>query len=199
MEIWLKTDESQEAVLALQVVSEQLTHLESTGNPHYWTWVIVGLHNALQGFMVLALRGSNNINVLTEDCAREWLAAYERKDGNYPEQKLDNFLNLYKKIKSDRMQMYVNSKAFKPKGTQDRSVKKLNSFRNDFIHFVPKGWAIEVSGFTQIVNDCLDIISFLAFDCGNIFWHEQALESQTRVLLENAKQKINLIKKTYGD
>ena len=95
MENLLETDESQEAVLALQLVSEQLAHLESTGNPHYWTWIIVGLHNALQGFMVLALRGGrNNINVLTEDCAREWLAAYERGDGKYPEQKLDKFLNL---------------------------------------------------------------------------------------------------------
>ncbi len=169
MENWSETDETQEAVLALQLVSEQLAHLESTGNPHYWTWIIVGLHNALQGFMVLALRGSNNINVLTEDCAREWLAAYERKDGKYPNQKLDKFLNLYKKIKSDRMQMYVDSRTFKPSGTHDRSVKILNSFRNDFIHFVPKGWAIEVSGLTQIVDDCLNIISFLAFECGNVF------------------------------
>ncbi len=195
MENWLGTDESQEAVLALQLVSEQLAHLESTGNHHYWTWIIVGLHNALQGFMVLALRGTNNINVLTEDCAKEWLTAYERGDGKYPEQKLDNFLNLYKKIKSERMQMYVNSQVFKPSGTQGRSVKKLNSFRNNFVHFVPKGWAIEVSGLTQIVDDCLNIISFLAFDCGNVFWHEQILETQTRILLGKAKQNIGLVKK----
>jgi hypothetical protein len=198
MQNWLETDETQEAVLALQLVSEQLAHLESTGDPHYWTWIIVGLHNALQGFMVLALRGSNNINVLTEDCAREWLAAIERKDGNYPEQKLDNFLNLYKKIKSYRMQMYVNSQVFKPIGTQGRSVKKLNSFRNEFIHFIPKGWAIEVRGLTQIADDCLNIISFLAFDCGNIFWHEQISESQARVLLEKAKHNVSLIKKAYS-
>ena len=194
MENWLETDESQEAVLALQLVSEQLAHLESTGNPHYWTWIIVGLHNALQGFMVLALRGRNNVNVLTEDCAKEWLAADERKDGKYPEQKLDKFLNLYQKIKSDRMQMYVNSRIFKPSGTQSRSIRKLNSFRNDFMHFVPKGWLIEVSGLTQIVDDCLNIISFLAFECGNIFWQEQTLETQTRVLIERAKQSTNLIR-----
>jgi len=128
MENWLETDESQEAVLALQLVSEQLSHLESSGNPHYWTWIIIGLHNALQGFMVLALRGNNNINVLTEDCARKWLEAYERKDGKYPDQRLDKFLNLYKKIKSDRMQMHVNSRHFEPSGTQGRSIRSSTHF-----------------------------------------------------------------------
>ena len=194
MENWLETDESQEAVLALQLVSEQLAHLEATGNSHYWIWIIVALHNALQGFMVLALRGSNNINVLTEDCAQEWLAAYERNDGKYPEQRLDNFLNLYKKIKSKPMRMYDNSRVFQPSGTQGRSVKKLNALRNDFVHFVPNGWAIEISDLTQIVNDCLNIISFLAFDCGNILWHEQVWETKTKDLIEKAKQSVNLVK-----
>jgi hypothetical protein len=194
---WLETDESQEAVLALQLMSEQLSHLATTDNLHYWTWVIVGLHNALQGFMVLALRGTNNINVLNEECAEQWLAAYESGDGKYPEQKLDKFLNLYKKIKSDRMQMYVNSLTFKPSGTQDRSVKKLNSFRNDFIHFVPKGWSIELSGLPQIVDDCLNIISFLAFVSSNVFWHEQVLETQTRILIEKAKHDVRLIRQAY--
>lgn len=198
MENWLETDESQEAVLALQLVSEQLTHLESTGNSHYWTWVIVGLHNALQGFMVLALRGTNNMNVLTEDCAREWLAAYERGEGGYPKQKLDSFLNLYKKIQSERMRIYVNSQVFKSSGTQNRSVKILNSFRNDFIHFVPKGWAIELSGLPRIVADCLNIISFLAFDSGNVYWHERILETQTKVLLEKAKQTLSIINKAVS-
>ena len=83
------------------MASEQLERV--VDNPHYWQWVIVGLHNALQGFMVLALRGGTNLNVLTDKCAEQWLAAYERGDVNYPEQRLDRFLNLYKKIKSNRI------------------------------------------------------------------------------------------------
>ena len=49
------TDETQEAILALQLTREQLSHLASSGSHHYWNWVIVGLHHALQSFMVLAL------------------------------------------------------------------------------------------------------------------------------------------------
>jgi len=193
IENWLETDEFQETILALQLTSEQLSQLAITGNLHYWTWIIVCLHNALQGFMVLALRGTNNIDVLTKDCAIEWLAAYERGDGQYPEQKLDKFLNLYKKVKSERMKMYVNSQPLKPSGSQGRSVRKLNAFRNDFIHFVPKGWSIEVTGLPQIVDDCLNIISFLAFECGNIFWYKQELETLTKIFLERSQQSVSRI------
>jgi hypothetical protein len=96
------------------------------------------------------------------------------------------------------MKMYGISQPLKPSGMQSRSVRKLNAFRNDFIHFVPKGWFIEVSGLPQIADDCLNIISFLAFECGNIFWHEQELETLTRVLLERSRQSIGKIRQANG-
>ena len=116
----------------------------------------------------------------------------------FPEQKLDKFLNLYKKVKSERMKMFLNSQPLKPNATQDRSVRKLNALRNDFIHFVPKGWYIEVSGLAQIIIDCLNIISFLAFECGNIFWYDQELETLTKVLLKNSQESVSRIKQDIG-
>jgi len=198
MENWFETNETQESVISLQMMSEQLDHLAKTGNKHYWTWIIVGLHTALNGFMVLALRGTNDLNVFTENCAKQWLTAYYSNSGKYPEPRLDSFLNLYNKIKSEKMNLYTNSKIFIPRGTQDSSVEKLNCLRNDFVHFVPKNWLIEVSGLPQITEDCIDIITFLAFGCGNVMWQEEDLETQTRELIEKAKKSVALIKKTYG-
>ena len=198
MENWFETNETQEAVLSLQMMSEQLDHLAKTGNKHCWTWIIIGLHTALNGFMVLALSGTNSLNVFPENYAKQWLTAYYSNSGKYPEPRLDCFLNLYNKIKSEKMNLYTNSKIFIPRGTQDSSVEKLNSLRNDFIHFFPKNWLIEPSYFIQIVYDCLDIISFLAFDCGNVMWQEEDLETQTRELIEKAKKSVSLIKKTYS-
>jgi hypothetical protein len=86
MEKYLRTDETQQAVLALRMVSEQLSRVSQ--NPHYWQWVVIGLHNALQGFMVLALRGTDDLNVLTDKCATEW-TAYNRSR-KYPEPKSTN-------------------------------------------------------------------------------------------------------------
>jgi hypothetical protein len=101
------------------MVGEQLPR--SAENPHYWKWVIIALHNALQGFMVLALRGTSNLNVLTKKSAEEWMAAYTRGDNRFPTPRLDSFLELYKKIQTDRMRMYVDSQPFKPSGTQTQS------------------------------------------------------------------------------
>jgi hypothetical protein len=198
MEIELDIDEFHEAVLALDLMSEQLSKIVKSGDPYFWPWVIVALHNAIQGFMVLALRGTNNLAVLTEECAAEWLAAYERGDGKYPRQRLDEFLNLYKKIKSKAMNIYVNSRIFKPTGTQGKSVKQLNSWRNDFIHFVPSGWMITVDGFVQIVQDCLDIITFLAFESGNIRWHNPGLETKTKTIIEKARNDVRILQQAYS-
>ncbi len=89
-----------EAVISLEMLCEQLPKV--IDNPHYWKWIVIALHNALQGFMVLALKGSNGLNVLTEECEKEWIAAFKRHDNVWPKRKLDTFLNLYKKIKSGR-------------------------------------------------------------------------------------------------
>lgn len=198
MENWLETDELQDAVFALQFVEEQLTKLNATMDPRTWKWVVIGLHNALQGFMVLALRGTDNYRVLTEISAKEWMKANERRDYRFTQPKLDTYLNLYKKIKSKSMCIYTNSKMFKPTGTQDKNVKILNFYRNDFIHFLPKGWLIETSGFPLIVDDCLEIISFLAFDCGNIVWYEDKLELQTEDILVRAKQVVAVLNKVMA-
>ena len=93
--------------------------------------------------------------------------------------------------------MYDISRPFKPSGTQERSIGQLNRLRNEFIHFVPKGWSLEVSGLPQIVGDCLNAISFLVFECGNVIWHETALETQTRVLIEKMKLDASPIWNTY--
>ena len=38
MENWFETNETQEAMISLQMMSEQLDHLAKSGNKHYWTW-----------------------------------------------------------------------------------------------------------------------------------------------------------------
>jgi hypothetical protein len=134
-----------------------------------WKWAIVSLHSALQGFMVLALRGSNGFHVLSKNAAEAWLKAVD--DGNpMPGERLDTYLGLYKKIKSDRMLMYVQSSKFVPSGTQGRSITKLNGLRNNFVHFLPQGYALQIAMLPQIFTDCLDAIEFLGWSSGNVVW-----------------------------
>lgn len=192
---WLRTDEHEEAVSALESVAEWLHRVERQLG--HWRWVVLALHNAVQGFMVLALRGSNGLRPLRDDLAEAWLKAY-REGGQYPVEKLDSFLHLYKKIKSDRMLFYMHSRKFTPTGSQGRSIKKLHSLRNDFIHFLPRSWAIEVSGLPEICLDCLEIIEFLAWESGNIFWHNQNLKTRTENALEDAKVALQHLDSLYA-
>jgi hypothetical protein len=103
---WFRTDELEEAVAALETLAEWSKNLSS--NISYWKWVILATHNATQGFMVLALRGSDRLRPLRDDIAKKWLEAHQNHT-EYPEEKLDTFRNLYKKIKSDLMLFFVHS------------------------------------------------------------------------------------------
>jgi hypothetical protein len=81
---------------------------------------------------------------------------------------LDAYDDLYKKVKSDKMMLWSNSRKFVPKGQQGRSIKRLNDYRNDFVHYMPKSWSIEVSGLPAISMDCMELIGFLINESNNI-------------------------------
>ena len=135
MDFWLHTDETKEAISALEMLAEIAPSLNK--DTYRWKWVVISTHNSLQGFMVLALRQGNGLLALKDEIASQMRKAF-RGEGKYPVEKLDNFLNLYKKIKSDRMLYYGQSKKFNATQDHDLSVKKLNELRNEFIHFAPK-------------------------------------------------------------
>jgi hypothetical protein len=195
--ICLETDEQQEAVVALEMVQEQLSKV--VADLYAWRWVLIALHNALQGFMVLALQRSNRLPVLKKEHAELWLEAYERGDPLPVNLRLDKFLNLYKKIKKSEMMEGMGGKAFRPTGTQGRSVKRLNSLRNEFIHFQPQGWLLQVEGYLPpIVTDCVAIIEFLAFESGNVVWNNPRLETRTRELIGEISERLEGAKSAYS-
>ena len=196
MDNWLETDEHEEAVSALEHARISLETVPS--DVYSWKWVVVALHNALQGFMVLATRGSNGLLCLQEDVAAKWLEAY-RSGGPYPNERLDDFLNLYKKIKSDRLRFYEHSQPFTPTGSQGRSVKLLNKLRNDLIHFVPRSWGLEVSGLPDIGLDCIAVIEFLGWSCGNVMWHgREEIERRAKEALVCVRTQLEGLQSSYA-
>ena len=168
---YLRTDEAEEAVSSLESTAEFLRAVRT--DRYRWKWVILALHAAAQGFMVLALRGGNGLLALRDDVAEKWLDAYYNEKP-YPEERLDSFLNLYKKVKSDRAKILGNSRPYSPVGTEGRSIKKLNELRDEFIHFTPKGWSLELSGLPRICSESVNMIEFLHRDSGNILLHNES-------------------------
>ncbi|PPC93068.1 MAG: hypothetical protein CTY33_09460 [Methylotenera sp.] len=192
---WFETDEIEEAVSALEVLAKWTEIL--VFDISYWKWVILVTHNAMQGFMVIALRGSDRLRPLRDDVAKKWLEAHQNGT-DYPVEKLDNFSNLYKKIKSDLMLFFVHSKKFVSSSSQDTSVRRLNSFRDDFIHFLPQSWSIEVSGMPKICADCLNIIHFLGWESGNVTWYEQGKRIRAEKAIATIRENLATIENIYS-
>jgi hypothetical protein len=192
----LEYNERLDALASLELLAESLPKVLIT--PHYWKWVILSLHSALQGFMVLSLQGTNFLGVLSSKSAREWLDAYEGSSTPQNPLKLDAFLNLYSKVKSDTILIWANSKAFEPSSSQDASVNKLNAFRNDFIHYIPAEALLDMRVWARLVLDVVPIIEFLAFESNNIRFDEDAIRQKVKGLCEIAKGQASAILMHYG-
>jgi hypothetical protein len=151
-ETWLRTDEREDILASLRMASSSCE--TAVDDLTAWKWIVVGTHSTLQGAMALHLGFGNDLLVASPEDAAAWLDAHEN-GAPYPEMMMDDFLSLYKKLKKHNILGY----RFKPNGTQGGNIRKLNRFRNQFIHFMPQGWSIELSGMPAICIDCLNIVS----------------------------------------
>ena len=66
-----------------------------------------------------------------------------------------------------------------------------------FIHFIPKGWSIELSGMPQICIDCLDIIDFLGWHSGDIIWIDELMKNRAKEAFEISKKRLSETKSKY--
>ena len=167
--LYLRTNEQEEAIRSLEWAETQAQFIAS--DPYLWKWVLVALHNAAQGFMVLALWNGNGLLTLRPKLASKWLTAYE-SGGPFPVEKLDEFLNLYAKVKNPENFHTIGSGPFNARPNHDFSLDKLNSIRNDFIHFTPKGWSLELAGLPGICLDTLELMQWLGQESTAILWYK---------------------------
>ena len=197
---FIVTDEFVETISALEATADELQRVQA--DPYRWKWAILALHSAMQGMMALALRGGNNLRVLKPEDTKRFLDAVE-SGGPYPaDLKMDNFLSLYKKIKSDTMLFYMDSKKFTPPGTQGQSIKALNRLRDQYVHFIPCAFILRVNGLPEMTIDCLNIAWFLAWDSNNVGWDVKdngtELKEQAKKAFRAAAKAAQEIKEAYA-
>ena len=148
--------------------------------------------------MVLSLRGTNDLNVLSKKSAEKWLEAYESKSPRYQPRKLDDFMHLYSKIKSDAILLYTDSKCFTATESQDECVQRLNAIRNDFIHYVPTSAAYDMRRWASIILEIIPIIEFLVLESNNIRFFEDNEQKRVTGLCDLAQKEAASLITHYG-
>lgn len=167
----LRVNEISEPLNAIKMAREFLDHAGQ--DTYYLKWALIAIHNALQGFMVLALKGTCSLPVI------KWKEEYKEKNTyeilSDPDKQLISFLELFKRIKQKR---YMQNNAFQDTcGITTKSIRDINNVRNDFIHYLPKGWSIGIKGLARRLMDSLTVISFLTRVCSEVtrYYSEQEL------------------------
>lgn len=195
MDRYLRTSEHEEAVRSLEWAEIQARALSN--DPYLWKWVIIALHNAVQGFMVLALWNGNGLLALRPNIAAKWLKAYEN-GGPFPSEKLDDFLNLFAKVKDPSNLHTLGADPYRSTAASDRSVQRLNAFRNEFTHFTPKGWSLELAGLPRVCIDALDLIEFLGWRSTAILWHRRIHVVRAKRALKQCRRTLLAMESAYA-
>lgn len=123
--------------------------------PLEWKWVVIGLHSALYGFAICALERGNWENVTVKT-----------KSGH----KLIRFAEAIARCQEwEHMVQFTHSKPLVLTTEQKESIRWLEkAWRNNFEHYIPKFWFIEMHDFPPVAIDVLDVIRFLALKSGNV-------------------------------
>ena len=146
---WVRLNEYEDVLASTDLLALVAPSLRE--QPSNWKWMIIAAHNGLQGALVCAIKDDSGTNVLKNGSAKARLSWLRNPVGDAPREHLDEFIPLLKKYR----------KKYPCHGTiqQLNQLHKLHKeYRNNFAHFVPKGWAIEIAVLLAIIESALKLI-----------------------------------------
>lgn len=219
---YLTTDDDRDAVGALEMTAHFL-ELAEQDPQRMWKWTIIALHNAIQGFMALNLRGTWNVGTLRREqrtkklkAQQAFYAAKETGDEEaaeaannvmlWSDEDLETFNNLYSRIKDPNgaMRQYVHSRIFEPRENDDQNMEFLNDIRNKFMHYVPHiRRRFILADLAEATEVGLHVITFLLNDSGNILWvrgnDRQGLKPRADDALRRANEAVARLQAAYSE
>jgi hypothetical protein len=197
MENWYRTDELEEFISSLKMVTSSLRLVAD--DIEQWKWISIALHNSLQGAMVMSLRNGNDFRIMPDKLAQKCYKAH-REGKPWPKTKMDSFPNLYEKVQSKEiMCFYTHSQPLPECLERNEHIEKLLELRNSFIHFMPQGWSLEVSGMPNICISILQAIHFLCFSSGNLNFYEEIKANLVKAELDIALKLSIIVGEQYAN
>jgi hypothetical protein len=180
MSQYLQTDEQHDVLVSLREVRNQILRTDQDIN--FWKWALIALASAVNGALTCNLSGTMQVGALCKRNAKRTIAALQIDSSEkLPEPRLANPHELLRRAKGHgRIEragplIYVTA-------SQEKSFLRLFEFRNQFIHFHPTSWSIEMTGMPSTFLDVMQIIEG-AIDDGWSFRHlDETLGEELRTL-----------------
>lgn len=163
---WLEVTAEDNAIDYLEKSAEFVQRADA----YKWKWVSISLHAALYAFAICALRGTDPDRV-TEGKKR----------------RLIGFSKALDRCQRDEcMLLYADSKTLVLSGDEKGAIDKIGqALRNNFIHYSPRLWFIEVSGMPLIVRHCCRVVRFIALESGNVRLNGNGKRNRIRSALKS--------------
>lgn len=133
---------------ALDYLEKAVDALKQTCHSDWaWKWVTIGLHGALYGFAICASRGTDSDSV--------------RKFDNKTKQRKNELIGFDAAIK--RCEAGAAGTPLILTVDERKAIEVLKkTLRNNFEHYQPRHWSIELHGFPDLVIECVQVIERLA-------------------------------------
>jgi hypothetical protein len=158
-----------ETLWSLRLMHEFLEKTDM--QPYYWRWVITFADGLLLNCLVLALQGTDLINVLKKDSAEALVRSETAGTRLKKELYLADFKCLLRMAQDPQyMRQYVHSRHLTVDPETIESLCRLHGWRNAFTHSGPGSLSLELSGLPIHLLRCLSVVRFLALECGNVYF-----------------------------
>jgi hypothetical protein len=190
---WLRWTEASNALDNLQTAQDFLRQVDN--RPMAWKWVILSLHDALYGFMICALMGTNPDNVTYPLRDKEGKEILDKQSSLV--RRLINFRSALKRCRKDNSRgIWLRRHPLKTTPDQKHSVERLQKqFRNTFAHYQPSGWSIELFIMPDMIGDVLAVLRSLVIDT-NAIVHLHLTEKEKKQLKSLLYQCPRVLKRT---
>ncbi len=209
----VRTDERQDVLASLEQCVLSLG--QARRSDRAWKWVVLSLHSALQGAMVCHLSGTAQLGALSERSAAKWLEWHkrdrrgeitriqdgvdefgdpimliEREEDQPPREFVANADELFKRLSCPSLRIDNGCGGIIAiTGKQRKSFNRLHKLRNEFSHFSPKGWSIELEFIVEVIDDILDVLCSILDD----HWPFRHMPEEDKSALRSRMQEIRSI------
>ena len=182
-ERWISTDEAEDVAGSIRHAVRCFDFVVE--DQQVWKWAVMALHSALQGACVCHLvTSATPVGIVSEKDASKWITYFESRPSD-PNAKrprthvmpLPSLLNATRKPHSagDRS----NADGISISDQEFLWLKRLHEeIRNQFVHFEPMGWSVEVSGLPQFAKVVARIIGDIS-TVGYAFRHKDRAWTET--------------------